>query len=94
MAKFELGQVVMTAGISTCIKNNKQFEIDVNAALKRYRNADWSDMKYEEDKRQNNHAVSKNTGSIFATYNTCEGTIYIVTEWDRSITTILLPDEY
>ncbi len=94
MPKFELGQVVMTAGINEHIENNEQFKTDVANAFSRYRDADWSDMKYEEDKQLNDDAVKNGDSRIFATYNTCEGTIYIITEWDRSVTTILFPDEY
>lgn len=47
----------------------------------------------EEDKQMNDDALS--TGNrIFAAYHTCKGKIYIITEWDRSATTILFADEY
>lgn len=76
-------------------KHNTSFAKDVAAALRRYKNCDWSDMKYEEDKKINEEIIENNLcDRIFATYNTCKGTIYIITEADRSYTTILFPGEY
>ncbi len=92
--KFELGKVVMTQGIAMKMDTNPQFNVDVTITFQKYCNVDWSDMKYDEDKAMNNEAVENGKERIFATYNTCEGQIYIITEWDRSYTTILFPDEY
>ena len=92
--KFKLGRTVMTQGIAMKMDTNQQFDIDVTIAFQKYINADWSDMKYDEDKQMNDEAVKNGNDRIFATYNTCEGQIYIITEWDRSVTTILFPDEY
>ena len=33
-------------------------------------------------------------GRTLAAYTTCEGILWIITEWDRSSTTLLFPDEY
>lgn len=92
--KFVLGEVVQTRGIFESRKSNKQFDRDVLSAFQRYTKADWSDMEFEEDKEQNEEAIKTGTTRIFATYNTCLGQIYIITEWDRSYTTILFPSEY
>lgn len=92
--KFELGQLVQTLGIREKRKANTQFNKEVITAFQRYTQADWSDMEFEEDIEMNNEALATGETRIFATYNTCEGKIYIVTEWDHSCTTILFPDEY
>lgn len=94
MKHFEFGKVVMTIGISEAIDRSEQFAKDVLSALERYAKCDWSDMEYEEDKIMNDEAIETGEDRIFATYNTCKGKIYIITEWDRSYTTILFPDEY
>lgn len=92
--KFNLGRTVMTQGIAMKMDANPQFGVDVTIAFQKYCNADWSEMKYEEDRQMNEEAVKNGNERIFATYNTCEGQIYIITEHDRSYTTILFPDEY
>ena len=93
-SKFELGKTVMTQGIAMKMDANPQFKTDVRVAFQKFCQADWSDMEYEEDKQMNEAAIENGNDRIFATYNTCEGKIYIITEWDRSVTTILFPEEY
>lgn len=94
MNKFELGQVVMTATINNTVADNEQFAKDIVRALSMYQQADFSEMEYQEDIDMNYEAIRTGNDRIFATYNTCEGKIYIITEWDRSVTTILFPSEY
>ena len=92
MGKFKLGQVVTTASIAVDIADNKKFAKDVTAALMRYTNCDWGDT-CAEDAQINDEAV-KSGDRILAAYDTCNGTIWIITEWDRSATTILYPEDY
>lgn len=91
---FELGRIIMTGRISVCYTEDNNFHNEINNALFRYKKADWSDMEYEEDKLMNEQALKSGDDRIFATYNTSRGKIYIITECDRSVTTILFPDEY
>jgi hypothetical protein len=71
---------------------NAQFcEVD-SSSIKRYANGDWGDL-WEEDRLANEAALIDGE-RIFARYNSKYGTIYIITEWDRSVTTILFADEY
>ena len=90
--KFKTGTVVMTRGISDTMEDNLKFFRDVATAFGRYENCDWGDL-CEEDKALNEDAL-KYGNRLFAKYDTSEGHIYIITEWDRSVTTILFPEEY
>ena len=90
--KFELGYQVMTRRISDTISENVQFAKDVVKAMTQYQQCDWG-ILCEEDKESNDVAV-KEGDRILAAYDTCQGKIWIITEWDRSATTILFPDEY
>lgn len=92
--KFKLGEVVMTSAVSETISESLVFGLEINKAFERYRNCDWSDMKYEEDKVMNDMAIAGGEDRIFATYRTSKGDIWIITEWDRSYTTILFPEDY
>ena len=47
-----------------------------------------------EDKRMNDSAIKNNDDRIVVRYNSEYGDIYIITEWDRSYTTILFTHEY
>lgn len=58
----------------------------------KYCKCDWGDT-CEEDVRSNNEAV-KNGERILAAYMYGDTKIWIITEWDRSATTILFPEKY
>jgi hypothetical protein len=91
---FPLGQLVMTRTISDTIADNTQFAQDVTVAFERYKNADWDEGEPLEDRKMNDEAIKSNDDRVFASYPTCKGKIWIITEWDRSVTTILFPEEY
>ena len=68
-------------------KNEKE-----KRSLRRFAEADWGEMD-EEDKETNNNALE--TGSrLFGSYECAHAKIWIITEADRSCTTILFPSEY
>jgi len=98
LKKVETGTVVATRAISLG-------SIPLNAfaghCLMRHQNGDWGDI-CEEDAQLNNASLDKNEpGRLFSSYNIPEkidedgeGKLWIITEWDRSVTTILYPSEY
>ena len=90
--KFKLGQTVMTRGIATAMES-ETFAKEVHTAFARYIACDWGVLD-EEDAEMNNSAVLNNDDRILAKYETSKGSIYIITEWDRSVTTILFTNEY
>lgn len=91
--KFELGQVVCTRGIAEAMKENGDLYAFILAALYgRYCKGDWGDT-CEEDAKSNDEAV-ENGERILAVYKFGETKIWIITEWDRSTTTVLFPNEY
>jgi len=89
---FQLGQVVVTRTINNDIADNNKFAREVHESLSRYINCDWGDT-HKDDKPLNDEAVASGE-RILAAYETSKGKIWIITEWDRSATTILYPDEY
>lgn len=93
MKNFELGNVVQTRTIYNECLNNKKFEKEVLNAFNKYCNCDWGDLDVN-DKECNDNAVKYNNDRILARYNTSVKPIYIITEYDRSVTTILFRDEY
>lgn len=60
--------------------------------LWKYVNCDWGDT-CEKDAKSNDYAVNHGE-RILAVYKMGARTIWIITEWDRSATTILFPEEY
>lgn len=91
--KLELGQIVITKGIANYVAENYSFYEFILESLGRYRSHDWGDL-CEEDKRMNDSAVKNNDDRVVARYNNEYSDIYIMTEYDRSYTTILFTKEY
>ena len=93
ISEFPMGQIVMTRGVNDEIAENTPFSKFVPNSLKRHARCDWGDLG-KEDTASNNSAL-KTGGRLFSAYIE-EGLqkIWIITEWDRSVTTILFPDEY
>ena len=87
--QVELGQVVATAGVAEWAADKSS---QVSASVRRHQSGDWGEV-CDEDKSQNEWA-SKEGERLLSQY-TIEGRrIWIITERDRSVTTILFPEEY
>ena len=91
---FKLGQVVATSGVYEMVNEDTKFAEFVTKSFERHCNGDWGDLD-NEDKRANDFALRNGDDRLFSKYNfNGEVSIYIITEWDRSATTILFPSEY
>ena len=85
---IRLGQIVATRGALGCLSGD-----DVSAALMRHRSGDWGTVG-DEDWRANDYAAEHGE-RILSVYRAELGeTFWVITEADRSVTTVLLPDEY
>jgi hypothetical protein len=89
---FCVGQVVATRGVAYEMEKDKEFERFVRKSFSRHATGDWGDM-CEEDKAYNDEALA-NGGRLFSAYKNGDTKIWIITEYDRSATTILFPEEY
>jgi hypothetical protein len=86
--KFRLGNVVITQGVASEISDN-----DLGMAIRRHSVGDWGDI-CSFDREVNEDALI-NIGRLKSNYKSSSGVeFWIITEWDRSATTILLPSEY
>lgn len=85
---FSLGQIVATPDALSCIPN-----ADIQRALWRHVHGDWGDI-CTEDSNANKDSL-KHGGRIISVYHASDSTTFwIITEADRSATTVLLPSEY
>lgn len=86
--KFALGQTVSTRNALESLNPE-----DVLNAMRRHHSGDWGDL-CEEDRQANEEAL-KHGGRLFSVYHDRSRTkFYIITECDRSYTTVLLPEDY
>jgi hypothetical protein len=87
---FKTGQMVMTAGVNDLVQRGV---LNPVSYLQRHLNGDWGDL-CDEDRRANNDALTHGD-RLFSSYQlTPDLKLWIITEWDRSVTTLLLPEEY
>lgn len=92
---FELGILCVTRGVADLQERDLGFSVFVNACLRRYMSCDWGDT-CPADSRANDDALLGGE-RILAEYQQPQHPdwrIWIITEWDRSVTMILFPNEY
>ena len=87
---FELGQIVATPGALAALKKAGQ---QPGELLTRHITRDWGDL--DEDDRKENEYSLEHGFRLLSAYKTNAGDrVWIITEADRSVTTLLLPEEY
>ena len=88
VAKFIVGQLVATPNALANIPND-----EIMSALSRHVCGDWGTLD-PEDTASNERALVHG-GRLFSQYHAMDGTkFWIITECDRSATTVLLPEDY
>ena len=86
---FPLGRVLATPG---ALALAEEHGLDLPALIARHQLGDWGDVPHA-DALANDIALDLGT-RLFSAYATPAGRLWIITEADRSATTVLLPDEY
>ena len=85
---FHFGQILMTPGALELAHKG----VNLLMYVSRHLSGDWGDLG-EEDKQENDFSV-RNGFRILSAYNTVPDRLWIITEADRSTTTLLTPEEY
>ena len=87
---MRLGQLLMTRGAIAAFQDVAE---GPGSYIVRHAKGDWGNV-CEEDKRLNDRALERDE-RVLSSYELSDGTeVWIITEWDRSATTLLLPIEY
>jgi hypothetical protein len=90
--KFPLGQIYTSREVDALLSQSPDFCTFVSHSLSRHKAGDWGDC-CSEDKQANDRALN-GSDRLFSVYLKDDVKIWIITEWDRSVTTILFPHEY
>lgn len=90
--KFAGGFIVTTLGIKELIDSDSLIIIRIHDCMAKHFSGDWGNLS-DEDKSANDAALL-NGGRILSQYQIDNAKIWIITEADRTATTILLPSEY
>jgi hypothetical protein len=88
-APLPLGRVVATPGALKLLTEAREHPFNY---LARHATGDWGEL-CGFDPRQNEIAL-RDCYRVLSSYETTAGRVWIITEADRSVTTILLPEEY
>jgi len=89
-ARFRLGQLVATPGALKAIAEAGQEPLEF---LARHQAGDWGEVS-AEDQAENEYSLAHGL-RLLSAYRTAKGVkLWVITEADRSVTTILLPEEY
>ena len=87
---FPLGAIALTEGAAAALQSTGQTPEQL---LARHCFGDWGELE-AEDWESNNQALL-NALQLLSSYRLRDKTtLWVITEWDRSSTTILLPQEY
>lgn len=86
---FPLGQIVATRALFAHLE---QHNANPTPYLARHASGDWGSV-LAEDARTNHRAV-EHGARILSSYNIAGKRVWIITEADRSVTTLLFPEEY
>jgi len=90
ITRFALGQTFITPGAEEALQIAGQTATEF---LRRHMSGDWGELS-DEDVRENEFSLNEGL-RLLSAYQTGKGQkIWIITEADRSATTILLPSEY
>lgn len=83
-----LGRTVATPAALAVVSS-----LDIATALRRHASGDWGEVD-PDDRAANDDAV-RSGERLLSVYRTASGTTFwVLTEADRSATTVLLPDDY
>ncbi|TDU80799.1 hypothetical protein EI77_00096 [Prosthecobacter fusiformis] len=86
--RFSLGRLFATPGAIQALTSS-----DIQTALSRHLQGDWGELT-SEDIEANNDALQDGS-RLLSAYSGENGIrFWVITEWDRSVTTVLLPSEY
>ena len=87
-AKFPLGQIVATPNALNHLTHD-----DIRSGIIRHQAGDWGDLD-ADDRKENDLALERGT-RLLSAYQAGNGVkFWIITEADRSSTTVLLPEDY
>lgn len=86
---FQLGRIVATRGV---LKHLEHHGIQADPYLRRHMRGDWGDVPPQDALA--NEQAAKEGSRILSSYEVAGRKVWLITEADRSVTTLLFPSEY
>ncbi len=96
---FRLGRVSMTATVDNWAQEHLPAQLYDNnlyaqILLEAHRRGIWGDLPPEDAKLNQQALKPGEEGRIMSSYKIGDQRIWVITEWDRSLTTLLFPEDY
>ena len=88
LARFRLGRILTTTNALARLNND-----DILLAIQRHQAGDWGDVG-PSDREANDRALQEGTRLLSIYYSSQGLKFWIITEADRSATTVLMPEDY
>ena len=88
IARFRLGRIVATPNALNHIPND-----DILCAIQRHQSGEWGEVD-DHDRQANDCAVAHGGRLVSVYYSVARVKFWLITEADRSVTTVLLPEDY
>ena len=89
--RVSLGRVVATPGALEVVRDHG---VDLLGLLRRHASGDWGDVGHDDALANDLAADPACPARLLSAYDTAGGRLWVLTEADRSATTVLLPSEY
>ena len=90
---INMGRLLMTRGVNDLVAEDEAFATFVMGSLSRHCRGDWGNLT-DEDTQENELSLKAGYRLLSAYKSEGLPKIWVITEADRSATTILFPDEY
>ena len=87
-SKFSLGRLVATPGALAALTHE-----EILVAVGRHAAGAWGELD-EADRAANERSLAEGARLVSVYRSAASVRFYVITEWDRSVTTVLLPEEY
>ncbi|MGE8063737.1 hypothetical protein [Pseudomonas sp. NPDC089569] len=96
---LQLGKVVWTRNFVALFPNETQLNTAVHTVLQKYQFGDWGLVSIRSKALNDEALDATSPGRVVAKYNIKAPNgryvdIFVITEWDRSATTLMLPEDY
>jgi hypothetical protein len=85
---FPLGKCVFTAGVAEILEPK-----DIHHLIYRHAHGDFGDLCVDDVDANHRALDEKNPSRILSCYDVEDEKVYVITEWNRSVTTVLLSEE-
>ncbi len=86
--KFSMGRIVVTPAAEELLNAETLYKL-----VRRHNRGDWGDIS-EDDRQSNEDALKSEYVGFMSVYNLPQGTIWLITDAGRRVTTALTPSDY